>query len=123
MAQDTGYCCIELKAENSSCKDSISKCFNIINQASVIIPNVFTPNGDGRNDIFKIKTVGVKTLNCVIFDRWGLKMYDWEGLNGGWDGFTKNGEATDGSYYYIIEYTDYKDIMTKAKGYFQLFKN
>lgn len=123
LAQDTGYCCVELKAENSSCKDSISKCFNIINEASIIIPNVFTPNGDLKNDIFKVKTVGVKTLTCIIFDRWGLKMYDWEGVNGGWDGFTKNGEATDGSYYYIIEYTDYKDIMTKAKGYFQLFKN
>jgi gliding motility-associated-like protein len=123
LAQDTGYCCIKLIADNVSCKDSITKCFNIISEAVVIIPNVFTPNGDSKNDLFTIKTIGVKSLNCIIFDRWGLKLFEWDGINGGWDGNTKNGVSSDGSYYFILEYIDYKDKTTKAKGYFQLFKN
>ena len=123
LAQDTGYCCIKLIADNITCKDSITKCFNIISESVVIVPNVFTPNGDTKNDVFTIRTVGVKTLNCMIFDRWGLKLYEWDGVNGGWDGSSKNGISSDGSYFYILVYTDYKDKTTKEKGYFQLFKN
>jgi gliding motility-associated-like protein len=123
LAQDTGYCCVKLIANNVSCKDSITKCFNIISEAVVIIPNVFTPNGDSKNDLFTIKTIGVKSLNCIIFDRWGLKLYDWDVINGSWDGNTKNGPANDGSYFFILEYNDYKDKTTKLKGCFQLFKN
>jgi gliding motility-associated-like protein len=123
LAQDTGYCCVKLIANNVSCKDSITKCFNIISEAVVIIPNVFTPNGDSKNDLFTIKTIGVKSLNCIIFDRWGLKLYDWDVINGSWDGNTKNGPAHDGSYFFILEYNDYKDKTTKVKGCFQLFKN
>ena len=123
LAQDTGYCCVKLIVDNVSCKDSISKCFNIVSEAVVIIPNVFTPNGDSKNDLFTIKTVGVKSLNCIIFDRWGLKLFEWDGINGGWDGNTKNGASSDGTYYFVLEYKDIKDKTTKAKGYFQLFKN
>jgi len=123
LAQDTGYCCIKLIANNVSCKDSITKCFNIISEAVVIIPNVFTPNGDSKNDLFTIKTIGVKSLNCIIFDRWGLKLYNWDVINGSWDGNTQHGPANDGSYFFILEYNDYKDKTTKVKGCFQLFKN
>ena len=123
LAKDTGYCCIKLIAKNISCRDSTFKCFNIVNEASFVAPNVFTPNGDSRNDVFKIKTDGIKTLSCFIFDRWGIKVYEWDGINGGWDGTTKKGEAADGVYYFVLEYTDYKNNARKSKGIFHLFNN
>jgi gliding motility-associated-like protein len=86
-----------------------------------VIPNVFTPNGDGKNDVFKINSNGLKSLNCVIYDRWGLKMYEWDGINGSWDGNAKTGIAPDGTYFYIINYTDLKDTATTEKGYLNLF--
>jgi trimeric autotransporter adhesin len=89
----------------------------------VIIPNVFTPNGDGNNEVFKINSSGLKTLNCAIFDRWGLKMYEWDGINGYWDGNAKSGPAPDGTYFYIINYTDQLDKTTTEKGFLNLFKN
>lgn len=69
------------------------------------IPNVFTPNGDTKNDAFEIK-VGNGLENCVqitIFDRWGLKMYDNE--NGvPWDGRTTSGkDVPDGTYFYLVK--------------------
>jgi gliding motility-associated-like protein len=119
---DTGSCCINLVASQpSGCSDTVTKCIDIINQAVVVIPNVFTPNGDGKNDVFKVKSNGLKSLNCVIYDRWGLKMYEWDGINGSWDGNARTGIAPDGTYYYIINYTDQLDKTITEKGYLNLF--
>ncbi len=120
---DTGYCCIKLVATNAACKDSVTKCVTIIKETIVIIPNVFTPNSDGSNDVFKINSAGLKTLTCAIYDRWGLKMYEWDGLNGYWDGAAKSGIAPDGTYFYIVTYTDFKDKSTTEKGFLNLFKD
>lgn len=114
-------CCIKLTATNNNCKDSVTKCFKVIPEFSISIPNVFTPNGDYANDYFKITSTGVKKLNCTIFNRWGIKIYEWDGVNGYWDGKTKSGNAADGTYFYIINYTDQLDKTTTEKGYLNLF--
>ena len=121
---DTGSCCINLVATNlAGCSDTIYKCIDIVKEAVVIIPNVFTPNGDTKNDVFKINSTGLKSLHCVIFDRWGLKMYEWDGVNGFWDGSAQSGKAPDGTYFYIVDYTDLLDNTTTEKGYLNLFNN
>lgn len=121
---DTGNCCINLLATSSlGCSDTVQKCITIIKESVVSIPNVFTPNGDGKNDLFKINSSGLKKLHCVIFDRWGLKMYEWDTINGYWDGNAKSGNAPDGTYFYIVDYTDQLDKTTTEKGYLNLFQN
>lgn len=121
---DTGNCCIYLIADKiSGCSDTVQKCINVVKEAVVIIPNVFTPNGDNRNDVFKVNSTGLKSLHCVIFDRWGLKMYEWDGINGSWDGSAKSGNAPDGTYFYIIDYTDQLDKTTTEKGHLNLFND
>lgn len=122
LALDTGYCCIKLIAMNGLCRDSVTKCFNIVSEPSIIAPNVFTPNNDGKNDVFKFKTIGIKKLECTIYDRWGLKLYEWDGVNGGWDGNTKNGVAPDGTYFYVLEYLDFSNKVSSSKGILQLFR-
>jgi len=62
------------------------------------VPNVFTPNGDGLNDIFYFHNAGNKKLHTKIFNRWGTEVASWEG-NIGWD--AKG--LSDGVYYYIVE--------------------
>ena len=120
---NTGTCCITLIVSNSSCIDSITKCIDVVNVASINIPNVFTPNGDNINDVFKINSVGVKSLHCSIFDRWGLLLYDWTGVSGFWDGNTHSGIKTStGTYFYVVEYTDMKDVTTNEKGFLSLFR-
>ena len=120
---DTGSCFIKLVATNALCKDSITKCVTIIKESEVFIPNVFTFNGDGSNDVFKINSSGLKTLRCAIYDRWGLKIHEWEGLNGYWNVTTKSGLAPDGTYFYITTYTDFKDKLTTEKGFLNVFKD
>lgn len=119
--KDTGNCCISLTAYASSCVDSITKCFKIVPEPSITIPNVFTPNNDNHNDFFKIASTGLKTLNCSIFDRWGLKIYEWDGIDGFWDGKTNSISVTAGTYFYIVNYTDSKNNSQTQKGFLSLF--
>jgi gliding motility-associated-like protein len=121
--QDTGSCCIILLATNGTCTNSAVKCISIVKEAVVVIPNVFTPNGDTKNDVFRVSSSGLKSLNCTIFDRWGLKMHEWDGINGYWDGSAQSGNAPDGTYFYIINYTDQLDKTTTEKGFLNLFQN
>ena len=81
------------------------------------LANVFTPNNDSNNDVFKIKNCGT-VLKTSIYDRWGILQFQTENQNHYWDGRTTSGEkCVDGTYYYIIE-TKEKTI----KGFLQLIR-
>src|SRR5690606_20783098 len=60
----------------------------------VFVPNVLSPNADGRNDYFRVKSISepVKIISCVVFDRWGKEVWSASGPMAarGWDG-TRNG--------------------------------
>jgi gliding motility-associated-like protein len=74
------------------------------NPSHLIIPNVFTPNGDGHNDIFMMDYMSIQSFSCLIFNRWGKKVYEWSDPATGWDGkLTSGGKAADGVYYYVIK--------------------
>lgn len=67
------------------------------------IPNVFTPNGDGINDEFKIFANGIESQQMKIFDRWGKLVFESNFTS--WDGKSKNGEPLEeGTYYYTIRF-------------------
>ncbi len=71
--------------------------------SSIFIPNVLTANEDATNDIWKINAICVESIECVILNRWGNKIYEFSDLNGGWDGKTSGGtNAIDGVYFYRL---------------------
>jgi gliding motility-associated-like protein len=73
------------------------------NGAVKSIPNVFTPNGDGINDKFSIRTKNLKSLEVIIYDQSGKTIYAWKSLDGEWDGKLSNGaEAPQGNYRYSL---------------------
>lgn len=69
--------------------------------------NVFTPNGDGKNDRFEVFFPYTKTFHIEIFNRWGKKVYESDNFNvgEGWDGKIKGAAADEGVYYWIATYT------------------
>ena len=72
--------------------------------SSLLIPNVFTPNGDGSNDLFTIEGVNLESVEGEIWNRWGQQMFSWNNIKGGWDGRTTSGtEVPNGTYFYIIK--------------------
>ena len=75
-------------------------------QEIAVIPNIFTPNNDGVNDVFLIHTNGVEALTVNIYNRYGGLVYRYFGINGTWDGYTHAGElCTPGVYYVVAEFT------------------
>jgi len=72
----------------------------------VDIPNVFTPNGDGSNDLFLPMDngfTGVKTNKMIVFNRWGEKVWESSNFREGWDGNVNGRKAAEGVYYWILE--------------------
>lgn len=75
-------------------------------QTSVVIPNVFTPDNDGSNDLFTIRSTGYDALTCSILNRHGEIVYRFYGLNGSWDAFSHAGvKVTAGVYFVFLELT------------------
>jgi len=80
---------------------------DVVDQAAFVVPSAFTPNGDGKNDIFRPLAVGYRNLNYFrVFDRWGNEVYFSTTLEVGWDGTYRNKEADMGTYFWEISFTD-----------------
>jgi gliding motility-associated-like protein len=86
--------------------------------------NIFTPNDDGKNDILIFPSEGIKSMQGKIYDRWGLKLFEWSDISTGWNGKAESGgDAPEGTYYYIINYTDIYDGPSHTKsGFIQLMR-
>lgn len=76
-----------------------------ISESKLEVPNAFTPNGDGVNDVFRVKEgyQSIVTFHAAVFSRWGKKLYEWDDPAGGWDGRSGGHEMPDGGYYLHIE--------------------
>ncbi len=70
----------------------------------LLIPNAFSPNKDGLNDIFKPLNKNLTKIAFQIFDRWGEKVFETDGIGEGWDGTYKNVKQDIGVYVWKIEY-------------------
>ena len=78
--------------------------FILSNNQGFFIPNVFTPNGDGINDVFRVQHAGILSFNIEVFNRWGTKVWEAESAEVRWDGRTTAGiEASEGVYHYILK--------------------
>ena len=86
------------------CNDSSTYEFSLGALSVLELPNVFTPNGDGVNDIYRPKMDGISSLSIQIYNRFGIQVANWETINGFWDGRTSSGNACDaGTYFVIVE--------------------
>ncbi len=74
-------------------------------QGSVYIPNIFSPNGDGINDILFVRGSNIDQLYFAVFSRWGEKVFETRDMNCGWDGTYIGKHAETGVYVYFIEAT------------------
>ncbi len=81
---------------------------------NIVIPNVFTPDGDGVNDYFTITDIEKYINNkLIIFNRWGRKVREYNHYVNNWDGTDENGsKAVDGVYYYVLYLTDKSKAIT-----------
>ncbi len=101
---EIGIYTITLIVNNGTCSDTATVEFDAFGISAVLIPNVFTPNGDGENDIFTVEGTNLESIEGEIFNRWGQKIFSWDNLKGYWDGRTLAGTvAPDGTYFFVIK--------------------
>jgi gliding motility-associated-like protein len=93
--------------DSYGCTKSITKPIVIYSSCTVFVPNAFTPNGDGLNDVFRILN-GVKTqnFNLKIFNRWGQPVFETKDWKQGWDGRYKGLLQTTGTFVWLMQYND-----------------
>ncbi len=104
---DTGTYKMKLIVSNGSCKDSTYEIVRITLPTSLYVPNTFSPNGDGVNDVFKAEGDGITTFEMMIYDRWGQLVFQSTDINKGWDGKVNGGTevAAMDTYVYVINIT------------------
>ncbi|HXB13778.1 MAG TPA: gliding motility-associated C-terminal domain-containing protein [Bacteroidia bacterium] len=73
--------------------------------SNLFVPNAFSPNNDGQNDILLVQGNCLKTMDFIIFDRWGNKVFESENIYNGWDGTYNNQPMNTGTYAYYLKAT------------------
>jgi gliding motility-associated-like protein len=80
---------------------------DVVPCTEVYIPNIFTPNGDGRNDIFFVKTeMELKSFEMVVYSSNGQQLFLSKDITRGWDGTYKGQPQPHGLYFYTVRYID-----------------
>lgn len=89
-----------------------------------VVPNVFSPNGDGANDVFALGAVGAVGANVQIYNRWGNLVHSGNLLQQPWDGTNDrtNEPVPDGTYYYVLLLLDSSGKGKEVSGYFTVLR-
>lgn len=95
--------CFTLEATTDKrCKYTDEVCVAVNREYAFYIPNSFTPNEDGKNDVFYVAGFGIDALEMWIFNRWGELIFRTNELNKGWDGKHKGVWCENGVYTYKV---------------------
>jgi gliding motility-associated-like protein len=90
----------------------------------IFVPTGFTPNGDGRNDVFRPIYVGMKTVDFFeVYNRWGALVYSNNKMDGkGWDGNVKGLKQSTGTFIWMVRATDIVNQVHFKKGTVQIIR-
>ncbi|MFM2284833.1 MAG: hypothetical protein RLZZ543_330 [Bacteroidota bacterium] len=115
--------CIQLTVwDTNNCSDQAQECIEFTPGLTVYVPNAFTPNDDGLNDVFRIQGYPIQVLNFRIFNRWGEQIFATQDPSAGWDGRCKeDGKvAPQDMYIYKTEVRGEKGQVRELTGHFLL---
>jgi gliding motility-associated-like protein len=93
---------VKLEASNDNCSNSDSIKITV-SESAIYAPNVFTPNGDGLNDEFRVAYKSIISFQAWVYNRWGRLVYTWTDPQKGWDGNISGRKAAAGPYFYVIK--------------------
>lgn len=102
--------------------DSYSNIVRLRQQQKLLIPNAFTPNGDGLNDVFLPEGLFIEGYELLIFNRWGQQLFTSSDILEGWDGTFSGNPSPPGVYTYRIDATDQSGFNFIEQGTFTLLR-
>jgi gliding motility-associated-like protein len=107
---------------DKGCMDTITKIIVIGEDYGIYVPNAFTPNGDGLNDVFFAKGYGIVKFELNIFDRWGENIFTSNDIRDAWDGKYRGVLCKDDTYVWKINLTNVFGKSHELKGHVTLIK-
>ena len=123
--QAPGTYTVILTASNGICQDTSQLEVIVIPfpPMTVVMPNIFTPNGDGNNDVFFLRLENAVSVEVTIVNRWGNKMTEYSGVTGYWDGTVNGNLADEGVYFYKFIATGLDGTTQTGQGNIQLMRD
>ncbi len=123
LFENAGTYPVVMVVSNSwGCSDTVIKSIVVDEDFSLYVPNSFSPNDDGKNEIFQPKGINIVSYQLQIFDRWGERMYSTNNFLNGWDGSYNGGSCQDGIYVWKIEATNSRGTTKNLSGTVNLFR-
>jgi gliding motility-associated-like protein len=104
------------------CKDSTTANICFVDTVVVFIPNTFTPDGDGTNDIFLPSTSGSRRYEMMVYNRWGEIVFSTKNIGEGWDGNYKGYPCPEGVYAYKLIFKGKKTFSQTRNGSITLLR-
>ena len=92
------------------------------NLKDFFIPNAFTPNNDGKNDMFKVYGSSIKQTDMRIFNQWGGLLFETKNAQSGWDGNYNGHPQQTGVYIYVVQVVFSDNTSITRKGTFNLIR-
>ncbi len=112
-----------IASNDVGCADTTCSPIDVYINSTFVIPNVFTPNSDNVNDLFFIQSKGLESMDTEIYNRWGIKVFEWHTIDGAWDGRNSSGDfAPEGTYYFILKATGVDGKKYLEKGALTLMR-
>lgn len=117
---------VVLTISNAYCEDTTSIIILVddkpIEPLKYVIPNVFTPNGDGSNDEYHFSLENAEYVKAYVYNRWGSFVALYDDVNGAWDGNHESGEkASDGVYFVVYEIKGLDGTFVQGSTFVHLF--
>ena len=103
-------------SDSNQCEATASTTVFVNDSIKIYIPNIFSPNADGINDVFLVYANAVKDIYVTVFNRWGEKVFESKDITVGWDGNYKGKLAPEGVYVYYVQFTFLNFTQDKKKG-------
>lgn len=109
--------------DRTGCTSSKTSVLDLTEGYKVILPNAFTPNGDGNNDFFRPEMKGLTQVQLIIFNTWGEIVFNTDDVESkGWDGYIKGKRAENGNYVYKLSGVSFNGLKVERDGVFALLK-
>ena len=104
--------------DSSGCSDTITRVVYVKADHVIYVPDAFSPNGDGLNEIYKPVGLGISPsgYELYIYSRWGEQLYHGTNIEEGWNGKKGSKKIPTGTYHYILKYKDLEGASFEKQG-------
>jgi gliding motility-associated-like protein len=117
---------VEVKAPNSKCVGTAQARVVVVipecDEPNIFLPNAFTPDDDGVNDILQVRGAIISQVKLLIYNRWGEKIFESEEVGGGWDGYYNGLPCAPDVYGYYLEVVCFSGKKLIKKGNINLIR-